>query len=165
LTSRHDRSAFASGSAELDDWFQRRAGQDERRNVARVFVAVGDAGDVVGFYTLSSLSISIEELPSDIAKKLPRYAGMPAALIGRLARHERVRGKGVGGLLLADAVRRALDASRSVAIFAIVVDAKDDAAVEFYRGFGFTPFPQRRNRLFLLASVAAAALARTSDAR
>jgi hypothetical protein len=52
-----------------------------------------------------------------------------------------------------------------VAIFAIVVDAKDDAAVEFYHGFGFTPFSQRPNRLFLLASVAVAALARTSDAR
>jgi ribosomal protein S18 acetylase RimI-like enzyme len=81
-----------------------------------------------------------------------------AALVGRLARDERVRGQGIGGLLLADAVRRILGAGRSVAVFAIVVDAKDDAAIAFYRGFGFTPFPLRPNRLFLLASTAAAAL-------
>jgi hypothetical protein len=68
-------------------------------------------------------------------------------------------------MLLADAVRRALDAGRSVAIFTIVVDAKDDAAVAFYRGFGFAQFPQHPRRLFLLASVAAAALARSGDAR
>jgi ribosomal protein S18 acetylase RimI-like enzyme len=61
-------------------------------------------------------------------------------LIGRLARDERVRGQGTGELLLADAVRRTLGAARSVAVFAIVIDAKDDPAVEFYRRFGFSNY-------------------------
>jgi hypothetical protein len=66
----------------------------------------------------------------------------------------------VGDLLLADAVRRILGAGRSLAVFAIVVDAKDDGAAAFYRGFGFRPFPDRPLRLFMPASVAAAALER-----
>lgn len=154
------RVAFASGQPDLDEWFHRRAGQDERRNIARVFVAVDPTLGVVGCYSLSTFTLALDDLPDSLARKLPRYDAIPAALIGRLARDGRVRGRGIGGLLLADAVRRILGAGRSVAVFAIVVDAKDDAAVAFYRDFGFTPFPSRPDRLFLLTSTALAALDR-----
>jgi GNAT superfamily N-acetyltransferase len=163
LGRRHDRAAFSCGQPVLDDWFRRRAGQDEKRNVARVFVAVDDQHDVVGFYSLSSFTLTIDGLPQDVARKLPRYDAIPAALIGRLARDQRVRGQGIGGLLLADAIRRILSASRSLAIFAIIVDAKDDRAVAFYEDFGFRRFPARPARLFLLTSTAVEALARASD--
>lgn len=126
-----------------------------------MFVAVDDELGVVGFYSLSSLSLSLEHLPEEIARKLPRYDAIPAALIGRLARDERVRGQGVGELLLADAIYRILGAGSSIAIFAIVVDAKDERAVEFYKAFGFRPFPLQPKRLFLLTATAAAGLPRT----
>jgi GNAT superfamily N-acetyltransferase len=159
LGTHHHRAAFSSGQPDLDDWFRRRASQDDRRNIARVFVAVDDAADVVGFYSLSSFTLSVEDLPEAIARKLPRYEAIPAALIGRLARSERLRGQGMGQLLLADAIRRILGAGRSTAVFAIIVDAKDDRAVVFYRRYGFQPFPLRPMRLFLPASTAASALA------
>ncbi|MDQ2859709.1 MAG: GNAT family N-acetyltransferase [Pseudomonadota bacterium] len=154
----HDRGAFACGVSELDDWFCLRASQDEKRNVARVFVAVDDALGVVGFYSLGAFTLALDELPETLARKLPRYDAIPAALIGRLARDRRARGRGLGELLLADAVRRILDAGRSVAVFAIVVEAKNDRAAAFYEAFGFTAFPLRPHRLFMLASTAEAAL-------
>jgi GNAT superfamily N-acetyltransferase len=154
----HDRAKFSCGQPDLDDWFRFRASQDEKRNVARVFVAIDAELGVVGFYSLSSLSLSLESLPETVAHKLPRYDAIPAALIGRLARDERVRGQGVGELLLADAIRRILGAGRSIAVFAIVVDAKDERAADFYRTFGFQAFPLRPKRLFLPAATAAAAL-------
>jgi hypothetical protein len=49
-------------------------------------VAVDDEHGVVGFYSLSSFTLAIENLPQDIGRKLPRYDAIPAALIGRLAR-------------------------------------------------------------------------------
>jgi len=156
---KHIRAAFYCGQPDIDDWFRHRASQDEKRNVSRVFVAIDDALGIAGFYSLSSFKLALEDLPEAIARKLPRYADIPAALIGRLARDSRVRGTGVGGLLVADAVRRILSAGRSMAVFAIVVDAKDDHAVTFYQGFGFSPFPARPRRLFLLASIAAKAFA------
>jgi len=157
LSKKHDRSTFVCGVPALDDWFRARASQDERRNIARVFVALDDQG-IPGFYSLSMFTLSLEDLPREIEGKLPRYKALPAALIGRLARHVRARGQGVGDLLLADAVTRVLGAAQSVAAFAIVVDAKDDAAIAFYRSFGFIQFPSTPNRLFLLASTAAAGL-------
>ena len=154
---KHDRAAFSCGVAALDDWFRLRAGQDEKRNVARVFVAIDDQRGIVGFYSLSSFTLAIADLPPEHAKRLPRYGLIPAALIGRLARDERVRGEGIGALLLADAVRRVIGAARSLAVFAIVVDAMDEKA---YRNFGFAPFPSRPLRLFMPACEAAEAVSR-----
>jgi GNAT superfamily N-acetyltransferase len=157
---KHDRGAFSCGVAALDEWFRRRAGQDDKRNVARVFVAIDDQLGIVGFYSLSSFTLALTELPAEHAKRLPRYDAIPAALIGRLARDERVRGKGVGDLLLADAVRRVLGVARSLAIFAIVVDAKDEEAAVFYRNFGFSSFPNRPYRLFMPVADAIEAMSR-----
>lgn len=155
-----DRKSFRCGVADLDDWFHRRAGQDQRRNIAKIFVAIDDTLGIVGFYSLSSFTLELDVVPDRIASKLPRYNLVPAALIGRLARDERVRGRGVGELLLADAIVRILGASQTLAVFAIVVDAKDDSASKFYQGFGFQPLPLHPNRLFLLTSSAQAAAER-----
>ena len=157
---KHNRAGFSCGDATLDEWFHRRAGQDEKRNVARIFVAIDDRFGIVGFYSLSTFTLSIVDLPPELAKSLPRYDAIPAALIGRLARDERVRSEGVGDLLLADAVRRTLGAAQSIAVFAIVVDAKDERAAAFYRAFGFEPFLSRPLRLYLPASDAVEAISR-----
>ncbi|WP_374575958.1 N-acetyltransferase [Phenylobacterium sp.] len=157
LQNAHDRKAFACGQPGLDDWFKRRAGQDERRNLARVFVALDDDLGVLGFYSLSAFTLALEDLPPDLAGKLPRSDAIPAALIRRLARDLRVKGQGVGDLLLADALQRILGVTGDLAVFAILVNAEDEAARVFYAAFGFKPFPDRPNRLFLLTSTVAAA--------
>jgi predicted GNAT family N-acyltransferase len=163
LGKHHDRARFSCGQPDLDEWFQQRASQDEKRNLARVFVAVASDLSVAGFYSLSSLSLTLESLPESLAKKLPRYNAIPAALIGRLARDERVRGKGVGEFLLVNAIQRILGAGQSIAVFAIVVDAKDEGATAFYKSFGFQEFPLQPRRLFLPSSIAAVGLQEASS--
>ena len=158
LGPEHDRRTFSCGQPALDDWFRQRAGQDVRRDVARVFVARDAEGHVAGFYSLCSFAFAVDDLPPALARRLPRYGLVPAVLIGRLARHHRWRGAGLGELLLADAIRRIVAASAALAVFAIVVDAKDDPAVAFYGKFGFAPFPGHPRRLFLPLATAKAAL-------
>ena len=158
LAGAHDRDDFTCGNDALDEWFQARAGQDQRRHVAQVFVALREKR-VVGFYSLSMFTLSLDSLPPPLAKKLSKYEAIPAAIIGRLARAKSEQGSGLGDLLLADAVKRVLSASESVAAYAIVVDAKDDAGNHFYEGHGFVPMVSRPRRLFLLTQTAAAALA------
>jgi ribosomal protein S18 acetylase RimI-like enzyme len=159
LAKEHDRAGFRCGVSDLDKWFHKRAGQDVRRNLARVFVALDDDG-IAGFYSLSAFTLSLEEVPESLAAKLPRYDRIPAALIGRLARDERRRGGGIGELLVADAVRRVLSAAEEIAVFAIIVEAKDEAASTFYRRLGFVSFPANPRRLFMLTSTALAAAER-----
>jgi GNAT superfamily N-acetyltransferase len=164
LTRQHDRAAFASGVQALDDWFRTRATQDQRRHVAQVFVALDEEG-IAGFYSLSMFTLVLESLPEGLSRKLPKYDAIPAALIGRLARHQRAKGSGVGDLLVADAVKRVLSAAETVAAYAIVVDAKDDRGRAFYESHGFISLPSNRNRLFLLTETAARALEAASSGK
>ncbi len=149
LDRRHDRTAFSCGLPELDRYLSRQAGQDVRRQIARVFVCTaGDADAVLGFYTLSALSIDLASLPEALSRKLPRHP-VPCALIGRLAVDASVHGHGLGSLLLADAVRRVAAAGETVAMHALIVDAANEGAKRFYEGFGFAPLRDRPMRLFL----------------
>lgn len=144
----HERNSFACGSPPLDQYLKTQVGQDIRRHLANCFVA-SPAGSslVAGYYTLSAASVPIADLDDALKKRLPHYATVPAALVGRLAVDGRHQGSGLGAILLADAARRA---SRSdAAIFALLVDAKDDSAASFYRHHGFVPFASRANSLFL----------------
>ncbi len=149
LGRHHDRAAFSCGNPSLDLYLRRQAGQDVRRRVARVFVARGDEPSrILGFYTLSALSIEGTGLPAAMARKLPRHP-LPAALVGRLAVDLSHQGRRIGSCLLVDALQRTLAASETIAVFAMVVDAIDDSAKAFYASFGFEAFLDRPMRLFL----------------
>src|SRR5262249_29222382 len=93
---------------------------------------------VAGYYTLAAGGIPLTDLPEDLARKLPRYPSVPVARLGRLAVDRVYRGRHLGSGLLWDAAMRA--ARSEIAVFALVVDAKDEQAVDFYRHHGFVRF-------------------------
>ncbi len=149
LGKEHDRAAFSCGVQELDRDLTQQASQDTRRRIARVFVCTAEGSNVViGFYTLSVLSLDLGFLPEHLARKLPRHP-VPAALIGRLAVDRSSQGSGIGRMLLADAVKRTASAGEEIAVYAVVVDAKDENARRFYEAFGFRSLRRRPMRLFL----------------
>jgi ribosomal protein S18 acetylase RimI-like enzyme len=158
LAAHHDRRAFSCGVPELDRYFHQQVTQDIRRRVTSCFVAITPDDVIAGYYTLASGSIPISELPTELARRLPRYPTLPAVRIGRLAVDLRFRGQGFGRLLLWDAATRALQAEQ--ANFTLLVDAKDDRAVEFYRHYGFIPFATAPRVLFLPLATAAKVLDR-----
>ncbi|HRQ59801.1 MAG TPA: GNAT family N-acetyltransferase [Azoarcus taiwanensis] len=144
LDSEAATADFRCGEAALDEYLHRYAKQDIKRGVARVFVATPAdlASEVAGFYTLSAASIAAEQLPDSLRKRLPRYP-VPAALLGRLAVSEPAQGQGLGSILLVDACKRVAAASQTLAVAAIVVDAKSPAVAAFYKHFGFVQLPGR----------------------
>jgi len=158
LTSAHDRKSFSSGIEPLDRYFRELAMQDIKRRVSNCFVALDGDGAVAGYYTFAAASLPLIELAADVAKRLPRYGLVPAGLIGRLAVDRRYRGRRLGGALLIDAALRA--ARAEPAIFALIVDAKDDEAAAFYRHHGFMRFASRPGSLFLPIATVLQALAK-----
>lgn len=145
LGANHDRSAFLCGAPDLDRYLREQAGQDARRRVAAPFVASNDGVRVLGFYTLSATSIQLTDVPAELAKRLPRYPRLPATLLGRLATDLSARGVGLGRFLLVDAMVRAVRSE--IASFALVVDAKDEAAACFYERESFIRMPDKASRL------------------
>jgi len=150
LNGGHNRPSFVCGQPSLDSYIRRQASQDVKRSIARVYVATVPANEteIVGYYTLSSLSVDLTALPPDLLKKLPKHP-VPAALIGRLAVAENYQGQGIGALLLVDAIKRTIAVSLSIGVYAVVVDAIDDNAASFYQKFGFIRLAENHNRWFL----------------
>ncbi|MBS0448417.1 MAG: GNAT family N-acetyltransferase [Proteobacteria bacterium] len=150
LQKQHERGTFASGSEPLDRYLRQQARQDAEKHVAAPFVLVAPpAHEVLGYYTLSASTVAADELPAELAKKLPRYRQLPVTLLGRLALDRTMRGQGLGEHLLLNALHRAAVAAAEIASMAVVVDAKDEAAIAFYRHFDFMPLQAQPARLFL----------------
>ena len=164
LSGDRDRSRFSSGSAALDRYFREQVSQDTKRRITTCFVAVSPETDAVaGYYTLSATGVSLNNLSPGIAKILPLYPVIPAVLLGRLAVDRGCQGKGLGGVLLGDALMRS--ARAEMGVFAMVVDAKDKAAQRFYERFGFTRLPGEARRLCLAIATARQALRAIPTAR
>jgi len=146
LGSHHDRASFSSGVEPLDRYLRSQAGQDARKNMAAPFVLVLPDGALGGYYTLSATAVKLADLPDQTVRRLPRYPLVPATLLGRLAVDRRCQGKGYGRFLLADALYRV--ARSEIASFAVIVDAKDEAARRFYERESFLPFADQPLKLF-----------------
>jgi len=124
-----------------------------RRRVSTCFVAVAAAsGKLAGYYTLAAASILTPDLPPEITQKLPRYPTLPAVRIGRLAVDLQFQGRGLGGVLLADALSRVM--LSPPAVFTLLVDAKDENAVRFYQKHGFVSLTSQPRTLFLPVATA-----------
>jgi ribosomal protein S18 acetylase RimI-like enzyme len=148
LVSDHDRTGFSSGSDALDRYFREQVAQDQRRRATACYVARDPAAaKIAGYYTLAAAGIPLAEVPATLAKRLPRYPSVPVARLGRLAVDRAYRGQGLGGASLWDATLRAFRSQ--VAVFALAVDAKDDAAEAFYRHHGFIGFGSTPRHLIL----------------
>jgi GNAT superfamily N-acetyltransferase len=150
LGNQHDRKTFDCGEASLNQYLNRYAKQDIRRRFYRIFVASppGEPRRVIGYYSLSAGSLAAADLPAEFRRRLPRYP-VPVVLLGRLAVAKSHQGKGLGGILIADALQRIALASQVMAVYAVVVDALNEQAAEFYQQFGFIGLPGQSLKLFL----------------
>ncbi|MEC4813139.1 MAG: GNAT family N-acetyltransferase [Scytonema sp. PMC 1069.18] len=149
-SKKHNRSVFSCGNDTLDNYIRKQASQDLKKKVATVFVAIDSPNtDIIAYYTLSAYAIDIIHLDETFAKRIPRYPLLPATLLGRLAVDRTYQGQGVGEFVLLDALKRALDATKQVASLAVVVDAIDENAVDFYKKYGFQQFKQYPLKLYL----------------
>lgn len=152
LGATHDRTAFSCGVPILDKYLRELATQDIRRRISNCFVAADGDGTIAAYYTFAAASFPLTGLSPEDAKRLPRYPMLPAGLIGRLAVDKRFQGQRLGSALVFDAARRA--ASADTAIYALVVDAKDEAAAGFYEYMGFRRFAGRALSLYFPVATA-----------
>ena len=150
LGKSHDRKSFDCGEQSLNEYLRQYANQNIKRRINKVFVASPPEApqQVIGYYGLSAGSLDAGNLPEDLRKKLPRYP-VPVVLLGRLAVAESHQGQGLGSILLVDALQRIVQASQVMAVYAVVVDALNARAAEFYQQFGFIPLPNQPLKLFL----------------
>jgi len=149
ISESHDVSQFDCGAHEsLNDWLKRFALTNQNNESARTYV-VHRSGLVVGYYSISAGSVSVEEAPSRVAKGLARHP-IPVILLARLPVDMDEKGTGLGKALLKDALLRIAHAADIVGARAVLVHAIDEPARKFYQHFGFEPSPLHELQLMLL---------------
>lgn len=154
----HDRSTFCCGNDRIDNYFRETVSQDIKRGYVKCFVAVEvETGRLAGFYTLTSNSVPLTQIPDELKKKMPRYPSVPVVLISWLGRHVNFRGRGLGEALLFDAIKSI--AAAAVGAHAIIIDAVDEKAMEFYRSYGFASIsPDSPRRMYVPVATALRAI-------
>lgn len=155
LSSTHNCKGFDCGTPPLNEWLATMASQQQKKNIARTFVLVDDSAPetVLGFYTLAVSEVNGTNFPNP--KKYPNR--VPVARLGRFAIQKSMQRKSLGESLLFNALERVAEISLNAGIAAIVVDAKDMEAADYYRRYDFLPSPDNPLQLFLLTTTLQAA--------
>lgn len=148
--NKHDRTHFDCEVEALNNFLKKQSSQGNKRELSRTFVLTSEDNPktIQGYYALASCVIQLDELPEGMRKHYPNE-GVSCALIGRLARDKKFKGQGIGDTLLIDAIKRAVIASDAVPTPMIIIDAKTDKVANWYKEFGFVPFPNEPRKLML----------------
>jgi ribosomal protein S18 acetylase RimI-like enzyme len=152
----HDRAAFSCGVEQVDNFFRKTANKLGKADNLRVFVMVGSGGELIGFHAINAHSIDYSELPAKFARNRPGHGGIPAAYISMMGVDKRYAGRGYGGDLLVDALRRIANAAENLGIAVAMLDVLDcgnpdlvERRKALYLAYGFMPLSSNGLRLFL----------------
>jgi len=149
LTGSHERQRFDCGNPALNDWLRQVARQHQEKGLSKTFVAVREDKPerICGYFALTLAELENRTLPEPWRKKMPRR--IPGVRLARLAVDISCQGKGLGELLLINALvrtRRICSEGGGIGLF---VDAIDEHAAGYYRRFGFLAAPNHPLLLFL----------------
>jgi len=138
LADCHIVDAFESGERSLDDWLRRRARVNQISGASRTFV-VCRGERVVGYYALAAGGVASHEAPGRLRRNMPDP--IPVFILGRLAVDRAEQGRGLGSLLLRDAVIRTAAAAQFGGVAGLLAHAISPEAKRFYMRHGFIESP------------------------
>jgi GNAT superfamily N-acetyltransferase len=158
ITAAHDVTAFSCGKPSLDRWLKTRALSNQDKGFTAVLV-VHEDHRVVGYYGLAPTAILPSTLPRSVRTGQPPNP-VPCLLLGQLATDEHWRGRGIGTGLLKHALQRCVAAASLIGGRALIVNAVDVEAAQFWKRYGF--LPSNDEPLILFRSIADIAASITS---
>ncbi|ESQ90966.1 N-acetyltransferase [Asticcacaulis benevestitus] len=141
IARHHDRKSFDCGNADLNRFLWEHARKNHEQGASKTFLAMSsdDQNTILGYYSLSPVSIEFARAPAAIIKGLPRH-DVPMFRLGRLAVSIHLQGKGlIGGQLLLAAGRRCLRVADEVGGVAMFIDAKNERVAKWYQSYGAIP--------------------------
>ncbi|HZT83227.1 MAG TPA: GNAT family N-acetyltransferase [Gemmataceae bacterium] len=146
----HPRRRFHCGEERVDDWLAAKALQHQEKHLSVTKALLDEAGEIAGYYTLATGQVDFGDLPVEVTKRLPRRL-LPVAVLAWLGVSKDHQGRGLGRLLLAQALRDCWEAGRTFAFVAVILDCLNDEAKRFYQKWDFEELPGHPYRLFLSA--------------
>jgi GNAT superfamily N-acetyltransferase len=151
LRRAHRRRGLHCGEQAVDDWLATKAVEHQEKRLSVTKVLLSEDGQIAGYYTLATGQVDFGDLPPEVAKALPRRLP-PVAVLAWLGVSTRQQHRGLGRLLLAQALRDCWEAGRTFAFVAVILDCLSDRAKSFYEQWGFRELPGHPYRLFVGAN-------------
>ena len=154
---KHDRAAFSCGSERIDNYLKQSAKKHQKGDFTRVWVAVApEEAKLFGYYAVNAHGIEGADLPEALTKHAPGHGFVPAGYISMIGVDQTQQGKGLGRILLFDALKRFAAAADEIGVAVAVLDILDEGGAEavdkrrkFYEGMGFQAFPTNPMRMFI----------------
>jgi GNAT superfamily N-acetyltransferase len=147
--------SFDCGEQQLNEFIGRYAVKHQEPHMFGVtYVALSSEvpDRILGYYTLANSSICRDMMPEAVLKGLPKYADIPAILIGRFAVDIAFASRGVGHILMSHALNMCLEVSKLSAA-RYVLNLSYEGAVGWYKKYGFQEIPggvdPGRQKMFL----------------
>ena len=158
---RHDTKNFLCGSDSQDNFLRRTAKRQQRDGYTRLYVVTdaaqtGEPRACLGFYAINAHAIGVADVPFNAAPRAPRSNLIPGVFLSHLAVDARHQGKGLGRILLVDAMQQCQRAGQILGVRLMLLDVVSSAGEaerarlhRFYASMGFRPLPGHPERLFL----------------
>jgi len=148
LNKRHKRTAFDSGVDMVDEWLKKRAHQAQKKQLSVTRVLSKDPDIIAGYYTLAMGQVNFDDLPHEMARKLPGTL-LPIVTLAWLGVDKRYQGKGFGKRLLAQALADCHHTGQIMPLVAILLDCVTVSAKTFYQYYDFEELPGHPMKLML----------------
>jgi len=136
ISPNHNFANFTCGKSVLDNWLIKKALKNQTDGSSRTFVVMdSDIDQVVGYYCISTGSVSHELAPGNVRRNMPDP--IPIILLGRLAVHVDYAHQGIGRGLMKDCYKRVASVAEQIGVRALMVHALDDESRGYYLNLGF----------------------------
>lgn len=127
-----DLDGFECRSETQTQWLHRHARQAHGTGTTRVFVVTAPSSSrVVAYYAWCMATIATSDAPERLRRGAGRYP-QPVALLARLGVSVQHEGRGLGGGLLRDVIRRTARAGQEIGCRGLLVHAETEDARSFY---------------------------------
>jgi GNAT superfamily N-acetyltransferase len=136
LKEGHVVSAFDCGDDLITSWLRKQAKKANQGDTARTFVVCRGTKRVVAYYSLAAGGTErVREGGGQLTRNAPHP--VPVIILARLGVDKSERGNGLGQDMLADAMKRALQAAKIIGARALLVHAINEKVGGFYKSQGF----------------------------
>jgi GNAT superfamily N-acetyltransferase len=135
----YDETAhFDCGDEPLNGYLKRHAwGNQQKSAIGVTYVAVEQSAprSVLGYFTLAASSLARSRFPKKFVRGLPPY-DLPLLLLARLAVDHRFQGRGLGAVLMSEALKMALRIADEIGCRCVITDAYPERT-GWYARYGF----------------------------
>jgi len=134
---------FDCGNKDLNIFLIKNALNYQKSFVSKTYL-LHNQNTIYGFYSISATLI--EQQQTDI--RWPKHP-LPAVLLGRLAVDLKYQKQHLGSLLFAHACKNTVEVANTIGCVALITEAKNQNAFNFYSKFGMKPFKNKQDTLYL----------------